>query len=78
MQKQMEGKKPKGNILCLNIVMYIYPKGLLSKYWWFYKKTYQKIIALGNGHSSWLLFSWKCPRVMKFICNAVLLASWWH
>ena len=24
MQKQMEGKNPKGNILCLNVVVYIY------------------------------------------------------
>lgn len=24
MQKQVEGKNPKGNILCLNVVVYIY------------------------------------------------------
>ena len=56
----MEGKKPKVNIF-IKILMVLL------------KKTYQERIAIGN--SSGLLFSWKCPRVMKFMCNIVPFAS---
>ena len=40
-------------------------------------KNIPKIIALGNWHLGGLLFSWKCPEVMKHICN-VPFASWSH
>ena len=71
----MEGKNPKGSILCLNVVVYIYIENANYQNINGFIKTYQKIIALRNRHSGGLLFSRKCPRVMKCTYNVVAFAS---
>ena len=65
----MEKNEQKEKILtfyAFNVVVFIYPKGQLSKYWSFYKKkeTYPNLEVLGNVNSGGLLYNWKFPWVM--------------
>ena len=66
MQEQTKGKNPKGNVLCLNVAIYIYisrgPAMKILMVLYKIRNIPKTDKTLGHRHSGRLLFNWIFPR----------------